>query len=87
VTSGASISKPIVTYEKIAIAVGKAINRSVSERTAKRYAQQGRENRLPVQVYPDGRAYLLPADLEVWARAWLAPRASGGRPSGRRKAA
>lgn len=79
--------KAIVGHANIAAAVGKAIDRSVSVRTAKRYARQGRDNRLPVQVYPDGRVYLLPADLDVWVRAWKAPRPSGGRPSGRANAA
>ncbi len=77
---------PFVGYAAIAIAAGKAINASVSLRTAKRYAQQGRTNRLPVQVYPNGRAYLLPDDLALWARAWRAPRPSGARAPGKRAA-
>lgn len=61
-------------YENIARATGRAINTSVSVRTAKRWAKEGRDNRLPVYPLPNGRAALLEEDLAVWARAWLAVR-------------
>jgi hypothetical protein len=80
----ANPDRPIIGYADIAKAVTRAIGASVSTRTAKRYAEQGRTNRLPVLVYPNGRAYLLPADLAVWARAWLAHRPSGAREPGKR---
>lgn len=73
---------PIVGYKAIARAVSAAIQASCSVRTAKRYARQGRDHRLPVMIYPNRRAYLLPADLAVWARAWTAPRPSGARMPG-----
>lgn len=79
--------QPIIGYDQIAKAVTRAIKCSVSVRTAKRYAAQGRTNRLPVFVYPNGRAYLIPAHLALWAQAWLARKPSGARPPGKAKAA
>lgn len=76
------MSPAIVGYEAIARAVTAALGTSCSERTVRRYARQGRQHRLPVMIYPNRRAYLLRADLEVWARAWLAPRPSGAREPG-----
>jgi hypothetical protein len=79
----------IVGYEAIAHAAGVAIRQSVSVSTAKRYARHGhpRRPRLPVQIYPNGRAYVVREDLEFWARAWLAPRPSGACLPGVRRAA
>jgi hypothetical protein len=76
--------EPIVGYEAIAAATRAAIRRSVDVRTAKRWAHQDParrpkacRNRLPVCKYPDGRVYLLPGDLAVWAAAWRRPVPSG----------
>jgi hypothetical protein len=81
---------PIIGYEAIAAATGRAIGRSVVPKTAKNWAHQNPakrpkhlRNRLPVCKYPDGRVYLLPADLAVWAAAWLAPLPSGAQLPGR----
>lgn len=81
---------PIVGYEAIAAAVAAALKRSVDVRTAKRWAHQnpakrpkGLRNRLPVCKYDDGRVYLLPADLAVWAAAWLTQLPSGAQLPGR----
>ena len=82
-TAPARSDAPIVGYAAIARAVTRALGFSCGKRTVQRYARQGRTLRLPVLVYPNGRAYLLPDDLAVWARAWLSPRPSGAREPGR----
>jgi hypothetical protein len=76
---------PIIGYEAIAAAASARLKRSVCVRTAKRWAKAARgwRPRLPVLVYPNGRAYLLPAHLEVFAVAWEAHRPSGAREPGR----
>lgn len=71
-------------WTAIAKAVGKAVQQSVTPKTARRYAKPGRESRLPVYKYGNGRVYLLPEDLELWARAWLVARPPGGTPAGAR---
>ena len=59
---------PIAGWVAIAAAVGKATRSSVCERTARRYARQGRINRLPVFKFLDnGNVYLLPSHLVQWA--------------------
>ncbi len=68
---------PIVGYEAIAKAATKATQQSISVRTAKRYARQGYEPRLPVFRYPNGRVDMTPEALALWAAAWLARRPTG----------
>lgn len=85
-TTPPETTAPIMGYEAIAKATGKALKQSVSVRTAKRWAEQGRALRLPVFVYPNGRAYVLPAHLAVFAAAWLAQCPSGARLPGKKAA-
>lgn len=55
----------IVGWEEIAKALGRALKRSVTSRTAKRYAMKGRDNRLLVKKYPSSRSvWCLPAWIE-----------------------
>ena len=75
---------PIVGWAAIAVATGKAINRSVVVKTAQRYASPGRSNRLPVDSYGNGTVYLARADLALFARAWLRARPVGSKPAGAR---
>lgn len=78
---------PIMGYEAIAKATGKRLNQSVSVVTAKRWAKPGeRRLRLPVFIYPNNRAYMLPTHLEVFAIAWLAGKPSGAKLPGVRHA-
>ena len=63
----------ILGWPAIAAAVSKAINASVCEKTARRYAQHGRENRLPVMKYMNNcRVYITTENLALWVAARLA---------------
>ena len=64
-------AKAYMGWGQIAKAVTKALKQSVVTRTARRYAEPGRENRLPVYRYPNGRVYLMPQDLALWAAVWM----------------
>jgi hypothetical protein len=71
---------PLVGWWAIATAVTRAVGASVSVRTAQRYAEQGRRNRLPVDRYDNGVVYLMPSGLRLWVNARSMP--LGGRPPG-----
>ena len=66
-------------YEQIAAVTGRALSRSVSVRTAKRWAAgpNGARPRLPVYISTDGAAYITRADLDAFVAVWM------GRPGGR----
>lgn len=68
---------PIMGYTAIAAAVGRAIGSSVCVKSAKRYARRP-VNRLPVHKFGNGRVYLRPEDLALWAAAWRAALPVGG---------
>jgi hypothetical protein len=68
------MSEVIEGYAAIAAATGAAIKQSVSVRTAKRWAAEGRDLRLPVYIRPNRTTYMMRADLAAFAAAWLAPR-------------
>jgi hypothetical protein len=70
----------IFGWPAIAKAAGKAIGRSVSIRTAQRYARPGRPNRLPVFKYENGVVYLKRGALALWRDAFAMP--LGGREPG-----
>jgi hypothetical protein len=74
---------PICGWTDIAAEASKAIQQSVTVRTAQRYAEPGKDNRLPVWIWPNGRVYLMPEELELWKRAWLRRRPTGGRMPGK----
>jgi hypothetical protein len=71
---------PLVGWAAIAVAVGRTVGASVSIRTAQRYAQPERRNRLPVDKYDNGEVYLMPSALGLWVRARSMP--LGGRAPG-----
>lgn len=74
-----TVPQPILGYAAIAKATAARLGQSVSVPTAKRWAKPGKRRlRLPVFVYPNRRAYMLPAHLEVFAVGWLAAQPSGG---------
>lgn len=66
-------------YEEIAAVTGRALSRSVSVRTAKRWAAgpNGDRPRLPVYISNDGAAYIARADLDAFVAVWM------GRPGGK----
>jgi hypothetical protein len=72
---------PLAGWREIAFAVTKAMGRSVSVRTAQRYARPGRPNRLPVYKWDNGVVYMLPSGLALWVGARGLP--LGGREPGR----
>ncbi len=65
-------------WDAIAAAIARAMKTSCCERTARRYAAQGRSNRLRVMKFANGRVYLRPVDLEVFKLA------EEGQPTGAR---
>ena len=67
------IEGKIEGWEDIARETGRSINRSVCVRSAQRYAQPGRDNRLPVFFWPDGTVFMRRTHLRLWAAAWLDP--------------
>lgn len=71
----------IVGWKHIAAATGRAINQSVSVRTARRWAQQGRALRLPVYKYPNGLTYMLVSHLRLFALSWSEGLPLGGKPT------
>lgn len=76
-------------YAEIASVVGRALSRSVSERTAKRWAAgpNGARPRLPVYIHTDGRAYITGQDLAAFVAVMLGTGAPGARlPRGARVA-
>ena len=76
-------------YAEIAAVTGRALSRSVPERTAKRWAAgpNGARPRLPVYIHTDGRAYITGADLAAFAAVLLGTGAPGARlPKGARVA-
>ena len=76
-------------YVEIAAVTGRALSRSVSVRTAKRWAAgpNGARPRLPVYIHTDGRAYMTAPDLAAFAAVWTGTAPPGGRlPRGARVA-
>ena len=74
-------------YEEIAALTGRALQRSVSVRTAKRWAAgpNGGRPRLPVFIHIDGQAYIRTDDLAAFCAVWMASAPPGGRlPKGAR---
>ena len=68
---------PICGWPAITKAVGKILKCPISIRTVQRYARPGRENRLPVYRYDNGRVYMMSNTLKLWKRARSLP--LGGR--------
>lgn len=75
----------VVGYAAIAARLRTELGRAVDERTVKRWSHAdaekrpaGLRQRLPVFKYPDGRVYLLEADLTTWVKAWRTPLPTGG---------
>jgi hypothetical protein len=76
-------------YTEIAAVTGRALFRSVSVRTAKRWAvgPNGARPRLPVYISNDGAAYITRADLDAFVAVWTGTAPPGGRlPRGARVA-
>lgn len=67
-------------YSAIARAVAERLGRSYSAVTAKRHAQgpKGLRPRLPVFVWPNGRAYAPVEMLELWVAVWQKARLPTG---------
>lgn len=65
----ATAEEPIVGWVAIASAISRITKSSVCDRTARRYAQHGKANRLPVFKFIDnGNVYILPSHLTQWAQ-------------------
>ncbi len=74
----------IVGWEMIAKAVTKALDRSVSVPTARRYAAPGHDNRLPVVRFEGCKdVFLRPLALKLWVELQKREVPIGMRPSGR----
>jgi hypothetical protein len=78
----ASPEVPFRGWRAITQAVGRTLGARVSRRTAIRYAQPGRRNRLPVLQYDNGGVYLMPSALALWAAARSMPLGARLRNSG-----